>query len=98
MRRNCYRDQKKKLLKIETEGREYFKFFEITITIHLRSENSIFETEGSKQNAFLNCSWRFLRSNAVEQFKFKEKLKIDFLPKQTESAIFHSMEEAVKLD
>ena len=33
-----------------------------------------FEAEGrelAKQNAFLTCSWRFLRSNELEQLEFK---------------------------
>ena len=63
---------------------------------------------------FLNCSHGgFLYATVTNNFysafdqigkkllgfrNMQEKLEKDFLPKQTESAIFHSMEEAVKLD
>ena len=44
------------------------KIFEITRTIYSNSERSeqCLETE-----CFLTCSWRFLISNKLEQFKFK---------------------------
>ena len=67
MRKNwfCYRE---KLLKFEAEGREFAKF--------LRSLEQFIQTvKGQKnvwqQNAFLTCSWRFLRCNKLEQLEFK---------------------------
>ena len=56
---------KKKLLKFEAEGQE---IFEITRTIYSNSERS---EQFLKQNAPLTYSWRFLRSNTLEQLKFK---------------------------
>ena len=41
------------------------KFFEITRSIYSNSERSV---QFLKQNAFLTCSCRFLRSNTLEQF------------------------------
>ena len=32
----------------------------------LKGQNNVW-----KQNAFLTCSWRFLRSNELEKFQFK---------------------------
>ena len=51
-----------------SEGREFAKF--------LRSlEQFILTVKGQnnfwKQNAFLTCSWRFVRSNKLEQLEFK---------------------------
>ena len=67
MRKNCSGDREK-LLKFEAEGRELAKF--------LRSLEQFIQTvKGQnnfwKQNAFLTCSWRFLRSNNLEQLGFK---------------------------
>ena len=60
----------KKLLKFEAEGQEFAKL--------LRSLKQFIQTVKGQinfwyQNAFLTCSWRFLRSNKLEQFKFKLK-------------------------
>ena len=67
MRKNCSSDREK-LLKFEAEGREFAKF--------LRSLEQFIQTVKGQnnfwqQNAFLNCSWRFLISSKLEQFKFK---------------------------
>ena len=45
------------------------KFFEITRTIYLNSER--LEQCLVTEYFFLNCSWRFLRSNKIEQLEFK---------------------------
>ena len=63
MRKNCSSDREK-LLKFEAEGREFANI--------LRSlEQFIQAVKGQnkfwQQNAFLTCSWRFLRSNKFEQ-------------------------------
>ena len=63
---NCSSDWEK-LLKFEAEGQEFAKS-EITITIYLNRERS---EQFLKQNAFLTCSWRFLRSNELEELEFK---------------------------
>ena len=64
MRKNCSTDREK-LLKFEAESREFSKI--------LRSLEQFIQTvKGQKnlwyQNAFLTCSWRFLRSKEIEQF------------------------------
>ena len=46
----------------------YIPIFEITRTIYSNSESSV---QFLKQNAFLTCSWRFLRDNTLEQFGLK---------------------------
>ena len=46
------------------------KIFEITRTIHSNSERL---EQFLKQNAFLTHSWRFLRSNYLEQLEFKSE-------------------------
>jgi hypothetical protein len=61
VRKNCSSDREK-LLKFEAEGREFAK--------NLRSLEQFIQTVKG-QNAFLTCSWRFLMSNKLEQFKFK---------------------------
>ena len=66
MRKDCSSDQEK-LLKFEAEGLEFAKI--------LRSLEQFIQTvKGQnnfwKQNAFLTCSWRFLRSNNLEQLEF----------------------------
>ena len=49
-------------MKFETEGREFPKT--------VKCQNNFW-----LQNAFLTCSWRFLRNNKLEQLEFKlEKL------------------------
>ena len=58
----------KKLLKFEAEGQEFAKF--------LRSLEQFVQTvkvpnNYCQQNAFLTYSWRFLRSNKLEQLEFK---------------------------
>ena len=54
--KKCSSDREK-LLRIEAEGQEFAKSFEIT-----RTWNSERSEQFLKQNAFLTCSWRFLRS------------------------------------
>ena len=72
MRKNCSSDQEK-LLKFEAEGREFATF--------LRSLKQFIQTVRGQnnfwlQNAFLTCSWRFLRSNKLEQLEFKSEKNI----------------------
>ena len=60
--KNCSSDQEE-ILKFEAEGREFAKI--------LRSLEQFIQTmKGQnnfwKQNTFLTCSWRFLRSNEIE--------------------------------
>ena len=67
MRKNCSSDREK-LLKFEAEGREFSKF--------LRSLEQFIQTVKGQnnswlQNAFLTCSWRFLRLDTLEQLKSK---------------------------
>ena len=51
-------------MKFEAEDQEFAKF--------LRSLEKIIQTvKGQNKNAFLTCSWSFLRSNVLEQFDFK---------------------------
>ena len=52
----------------EAEGREFAKYFKITRIINSNSERSV---QFMKNNAFLTCSWRFLRANTLEQLEFK---------------------------
>ena len=71
MRKNCSSDREK-LLKFEAEGREFAKF--------LRSLKQFIQTVKGQnnfwqQNAFLTCSWRFLRYNKLE--KLESKLEKD---------------------
>ena len=47
-------------------------FFKITRTIDLNRERSV---QFLKQNAFLTYSWRFPRSNTLDQLEFKLKKK-----------------------
>ena len=59
---------REKLLKFKAEGQEFAKI--------LRSLEQFIQTvKGQnnclKQNAFLTCSWRFLRSQTIEQLLFK---------------------------
>ena len=63
VRKNCSSHQEK-LLKFETEDREFTK--------QLRSqEQFILTVQFLKQNTGLTCSRSFLRSNALEQLEFK---------------------------
>ena len=55
-------------MKFEAEGPRICKFFEIITAINSDSETSV---QLLKQNAFLTCSWRFLRSNTLEQLELK---------------------------
>ena len=55
-------------MKFEAEGREFAEF--------LRSLEQFIQTVNGQnnfwlQNAFLTCSWRFLRPNKLEQLEFK---------------------------
>ena len=52
----------------------FLSIFEITRTIYSNSEKS--EQSLVKQNAFLTCSWRFLISNELEQFKLEKIIGI----------------------
>ena len=63
MRKKFSSDQEK-LLKFEAKGREFAKI--------LRSQKQFIQTVKGQnnfwlQNAFLTCSWRFLRSQKIEQ-------------------------------
>ena len=61
----------RKTLKFEAEGWAYFK--------KKKCSNSKRSVQFLKQNAFLTCSWRFLRPNILEQLEFKlEKFILDF--------------------
>ena len=61
----------RKFLKFEAEGREFAKKFDcISKTIHSFSERSDYFLT---QNAFLTYSWRFLRTNELEQLQIKLK-------------------------
>ena len=51
------------------------KTFEITRTVYSNSERS---EQFLKQNAFLTCSWRFLRSNKWEQLESNWKKLLGF--------------------
>ena len=74
MRKNCS-SAREKLSKFEAEGLEFSKI--------LRSQEQFIHGEGSEQffvkecsfnmflDAFLTCSWRFLRSNRLKQLEFK---------------------------
>ena len=60
----CSSDREK-LLIFEAEGQEFAKILRsLARTIYLNKERS---EEFLKQSAFLICSWRFLRSNTLEQ-------------------------------
>ena len=67
VRKNCSSDQEK-LLKFEAEGR-------VNISNFLRSLEQFIQTVKGQMNfwnrMFLTCSWRFLRSNTLEQLEFK---------------------------
>ena len=63
VRKKCSGDREK-LLKFEAESREFSKFF--------RSLEQFIQTVKGQnnfwlQNAFLTCSWRFLKSNRLEK-------------------------------
>ena len=73
VRKKCssYRE---KLLKFKAESQECTKF--------LRSLEQFIQTVKGQntfwqQNAFLTCSWRFLRSNKLEQLEFKSEKNIE---------------------
>ena len=63
MRKKCSSDREK-ILKFEAEGREFSKFLGSQEQFIQNSERS--EQFLVKQNAFLTCSWRFLRSNRIQ--------------------------------
>ena len=74
MRTSCPSDREK-LLKFETEGREFAKI--------LRSlEQFVRTVKGQNifwyQNAFLNCPWSFVRYNKSEQLEFKLEKTLGF--------------------
>ena len=70
MRKNCFSDQEK-LLKFGVGGRPRIcNIFEITRTIYSNSERS---EQFLLTEYVFNFSWGFLRSNKLEQFKFKSK-------------------------
>ena len=67
---------KKKLLNYKAKGREFAKI--------LRSLEKFIQTVKAQnnfwqQNAFLTSSWRFLRSNKLEQLEFKSEKNIGIL-------------------
>ena len=65
MKKNFLSDREK-LFKLEVEGREFVK--------NLRSLEQFIRTVKDhflKQNALLTCSWRFLRSNILQQLEFR---------------------------
>ena len=67
-RKNCSSDREK-LLKVEDEGREFAKKFEITRTIYSNSERS--EQFLATECFFNFCPWKFIISNKLEQLEFK---------------------------
>ena len=67
MRKNCSSDLRT-TYEIRGWRLRICKIFEITRTIYLNGERS---DQFFKQNFFFTCSWRFLRSNLLEQLKFK---------------------------
>ena len=77
----------KKNLKFKAEGKEFVKNFEITRTIYSNIER---REQFLKQNAFLTYSWRFLRSNTLEQleFQFEKSLGLRNIQEKLEKAIF----------
>ena len=58
----------KNFLKFEAEGRESAKFVRSLEQFieTVKGQNNIWQ-----QNAFLTCSWRFLRSQKIERLQFK---------------------------
>ena len=66
--RKKYSSDREKLLKFETEGREFAQVLRSLLVIYSNNERSV---QFWKQNAFLTCSWRFFRSNTLEQFECK---------------------------
>ena len=63
-RKNCSSDQ----FEIPGWKPRICKLFEITRTVYWNSEKSV---QFLKHNAFLTCSWRFLRSNTSQQLKLE---------------------------
>ena len=63
---------KKIVLEIE---KNFWKLFKMTKTIYSNSERSV---QLLKQNTFLTCSWRFLRSDTIEQLEFNWKKWLGF--------------------
>jgi len=59
---------REKLLKFEAAGREFAKVLRSLqqFILTVKGQNNFW-----KHNAFLTCSWRFLRSNKLEQLEFK---------------------------
>ena len=66
MRKNSSRDREINF-KFEAEGREFANF--------MRSLDEFIRTLKGPYN-FLTCSWRFLRSNTLEQFKLEKIIGI----------------------
>ena len=71
MRKNCSSDQEK-LLKFEAEGREFAKIMRSLeqFVCTVKCQNNFLVA-----NAFLTCSWRYLRPNKLEQLEFKLEKK-----------------------
>ena len=65
VRNNCSIDREK-LFKLEAEGREFVK-----ILRSIEQFNQTGKDQFLKQNAFLTCSWSFLRSNILQQLEFR---------------------------
>ena len=68
MRKKCSSDREKPS-KFKAEGREFANF--------LRSLEQFIQIVNG-QNAFLTCSWRFLRSDKLEQLQFKFEKLLEF--------------------
>ena len=68
MRKNCS-SVPESLLKFEAEGREFAKFLssleQFILTVKCQ------DIQFLKQNAFQTYSWRFLRSDTLNQLKLK---------------------------
>ena len=65
------------------------KTFEILGFIYSNSEISV---QFLKQNAFLTCSWKFLRSNTLQQLVFK----LEKITGNLQNHLFKSIKFAVK--
>ena len=70
----------KKLLKFEAEGREFAKFLG-----SLEQFIQIVKGQNNFRNAFLTCSWRFLRSKKSEQFKLEKILRFKNMQEKIEN-------------
>ena len=71
-RKSCSSDWEQ-ILKFEAKGREFVKILRSLkqFVRTVKGQNNLWQ-----QNAFLTCSWRFLRSNKLEQLKLKLETNI----------------------